>query len=115
MFINPLTFARQSKFGVIPPEASCFTRVFCFLEYAVTLQEHKAILAFLDRVASTPQDPLDIEADAIIRAYFKRYPDTAYRLTKLAMAALGASSIEAEADLPRRRGWLARLGGERRA
>lgn len=51
----------------------------------MTQQEHKNILAFLDRVLSGPHAPLDIEADAIIRAYFKRNPDAAYRVTMMAM------------------------------
>lgn len=69
---------------------------------AVNLQEHKSILAFLDRVLHEAADePLDLEADAIIRAYFKRNPEMAYRLTKLAMQRLHLG-LETQAVAPRR-------------
>jgi hypothetical protein len=71
----------------------------------VTLQEHKTILAFLDHVLGGPQEPLDVEADAIIRAYFKRNPDAAYRVTKLAMN-LAQVPLPEEASQPKRRRWL---------
>lgn len=48
--------------------------------------EHKAILTFLDTtLRNAAAEELDLEADAIIRAYFKRHPEAAYRVTKLAM------------------------------
>lgn len=50
------------------------------------LLQHRAILAFLDKMLhDAAVDPLDLEADAIIRAYFKRHPETAYRITFMAM------------------------------
>ncbi len=51
--------------------------------------EQKQILEFIDRTvsshASSPLPPLDIEADAIIRAQFVRRAEAAYRMTMLAM------------------------------
>ncbi len=52
----------------------------------MTRDEQKAITEFVDRAVSGIQPPMDIEADAIIRALFARNPDAAYRITKLAMA-----------------------------
>lgn len=72
---------------------------------AVDLQEHKSILAFLDKALhEAAADPFDLEADAIIRAYFKRNPESAYRITKLAMKTALLTTIEPPA--PRRRRWL---------
>ena len=73
----------------------------------VDLQEHKAILAFLDHMLRESADePLDLEADAIIRAYFKRNPETAYRITKLAMSMMQVSVAEITVTTSRRRRWL---------
>jgi hypothetical protein len=51
--------------------------------------EQKQILEFIERTvtnhASSPLPPLDIEADAIIRAQFVRRAEAAYRMTMLAM------------------------------
>lgn len=71
------------------------------------LQEHKAILTFLDHMLrEAAEEPLDLEADAIIRAYFKRNPEAAYRITKFAMAT-GQLSVTALPDaVSRRRRWL---------
>ncbi len=66
-----------------------------------------AILSFIDRVVGGPQAPIDVEADAIIRAFFKRYPDAAYRMTKLAMSL--SEQVEKEPARARPRGWLAGL------
>ena len=52
----------------------------------MTREEHMDILAFFDRVMSSADATVDVEADAIIRALFKRNPDAAYHMTKLAMA-----------------------------
>jgi hypothetical protein len=52
----------------------------------VTREEHSDIREFIDRVVSGEQPPLDVEADAIIRALFVRNPDAAYRMTMLALA-----------------------------
>lgn len=54
------------------------------------LSEHKNILAFLDTMLrEAAGEELDLEADAIIRAYFKRHPEAAYRITKRAMQEAG--------------------------
>ncbi len=74
----------------------------------MTLHEHKRILAFLDLVLNGEHSPLDIEADAVIRAYFKRHPDTAYRLTMMAMSLLQTAEPDMQ-DKPKRRGWLPAL------
>jgi hypothetical protein len=56
----------------------------------VTREEHKSIIHFIEAAVSgdnsVPQSPLDVEADAIIRALFVRNRDAAYRITMLAMA-----------------------------
>ncbi|MGP8025865.1 MAG: hypothetical protein ACLPJJ_04005 [Acidocella sp.] len=52
----------------------------------MTREEHMEILAFFDRVMSSADATVDVEADAIIRALLKRNPDAAYHVTKLAMA-----------------------------
>lgn len=57
---------------------------------------------------------MDVEADAIIRALFKRNPDAAYRVTMLAMSLAGAQAQGEHAPVeydpaPRGRGWLAGL------
>lgn len=51
----------------------------------MTREEHMDILAFFDRVINSADVAVDVEADAIIRAMFKRNPDAAYHVTKLAM------------------------------
>ncbi len=48
---------------------------------------------------------MDIEADAIIRALFKRNPDTAYRVTMLAMSLAAAMAVAPPAEPPRPRHW----------
>lgn len=55
----------------------------------MTREEHRNIIAFIEaavRRDDAAQAPLDVEADAIIRALFVRNPDAAYRVTRLAMA-----------------------------
>ncbi|MCB5944601.1 hypothetical protein [Acidocella sp. KAb 2-4] len=82
----------------------------------MTREEHMDILAFFSRVMSKAEGPVDVEADAIIRAMFKRNPDAAYHVTKLAMA-LSAAPAEAQTqpsspakpERRRRRLWLATL------
>ncbi len=79
--------------------------------------EQKQILAFIDRAIGgtpgLPPCPMDIEADAIIRALFVRNPEAAYRVTMLAMAqALEVEALQAALAAPDRpvaRGFLARL------
>ncbi|MDE1905585.1 MAG: hypothetical protein KGH75_03940 [Rhodospirillales bacterium] len=80
----------------------------------MTRQEHKNILTFLDTVLKGAHRPLDIEADAIIRAYLKRNPDAAYRLTMMAMELAGPRDLEAHAT-QKRRGWLPMLMRSRQA
>ncbi|MDE2238846.1 MAG: hypothetical protein KGJ73_02820 [Rhodospirillales bacterium] len=74
----------------------------------MTRQEHKNILAFLNDVLKGTHAPLDLEADAIIRAYLKRNPDAAYRLTMLAMELSHTAQMPAQSK-PTRRGWLPML------
>lgn len=69
-----------------------------------------SILAFLGRLMDGSMEAVDVEADAIIRAFFKRNPDAAYRMTKLAMAlAARPEPPVAEPAPPKTRGWLAAL------
>jgi hypothetical protein len=70
-------------------------------------------LAFIDSAVGGAQPPIDVEADAIIRALFKRNPDLAYRMTMLAMSLSPPAEVLPEVEqLPvgsPRRGWLAGL------
>ena len=82
----------------------------------MTRDEHRDIIAFIaDAVRqddATDQAPLDVEADAIIRALFVRNPEAAYRVTKLAMAqrdGLAQLQIElAEVKAITEESWLSR-------
>jgi len=84
--------------------------------------EQKEILELVDRAvngtAALPALPMDVEADAIIRALFVRNPEAAYRVTMLAVAQ--AREIEAlhvalaMPDQAVARGFLARLFKRRR-
>ncbi len=74
----------------------------------MTRQEHKSILAFLDDVLKGAHGALDLEADAIIRAYLKRNPDAGYRLTMMAMELARAQQMKAQAR-PKRPRWLPML------
>jgi hypothetical protein len=51
--------------------------------------EQKQIIDLIDRAVKRVQDgtnePMDVEADAIIRALFVRNPEAAYRVTMLAL------------------------------
>ncbi len=51
----------------------------------MTRDEHLAILAFLDRLLAAAETDPDVEAETIVRAYFKRPPEIAYHLTRFAM------------------------------
>lgn len=74
------------------------------------LQEHKAILNFLDHMLrDAAEEPLDLEADAIIRAYFKRNPEAAYRITKLAMSMMPLVVTKIPDATIQRRRWLLRF------
>lgn len=80
------------------------------LKRAVTYDEHMSILAFLSGLMGSPQEPVDVEADAIIRAFFKRNPDAAYYVTKLAMTlAAQPEPVELPPPPPRHRNWLSCL------
>jgi hypothetical protein len=65
-----------------------------------------AILAFFERTLGRAQPPMDIEADAIIRALFVRNPDAAYRVT---MAAMALQVVETPPERPRHKRWLSAL------
>jgi len=81
----------------------------------VTRDEHQDIIAFIDEAVRQDDSaaPLDVEADAIIRALFVRNPEAAYRVTKLAMAQRGelermrTELADARADAGK--SWLSRL------
>jgi len=76
----------------------------------VTHEEHMSILAFLGRLMGGGQEAIDVEADAIIRAFFKRNPDAAYRITKLAMAlAVQPEQRTVQPQPPKSRNWFAAL------
>ena len=82
----------------------------------MTRDEHRDIIAFIAETVrqddATEQAPLDVEADAIIRALFVRNPDAAYWVTKLAMAqreTVAQLKLElAEAKAQSSKHWLAR-------
>jgi hypothetical protein len=84
---------------------------------AVTREEQKSITAFIEQAVKAASDghaaPLDVEADAIIRALFVRNPEAAYRITLLAMAQereLAGIKAELAAQRASLRGnWLWRL------
>jgi hypothetical protein len=89
-------------------------------EDAVTREEHRNIIGFID-LATNPDSglerlPLDVEADAIIRALFVRNPEAAYRVTVLAMAQ-AEELVQVKTDLLDERrsfrgNWLSRLLGK---
>jgi hypothetical protein len=83
----------------------------------VTREEQKSITGFIEQTvrpnSSVHETPLDVEADAIIRALFVRNPEAAYRMTMLAMAqAEELTGIKDELAAERnsfRGNWLSRL------
>lgn len=83
----------------------------------MTREEQKNITGFIQQAVKPDptgqQAPLDVEADAIIRALFVRNPEAAYRITLLAMAQAGElQGIKAELAAERnsfRGNWLSRL------
>ncbi len=81
----------------------------------MTRDEHREIIAFIDEAVRQDDAtaPLDVEADAIIRALFVRNPEAAYRVTKIAMAQRDElTALKAElADMYDEAGknWLSRL------
>jgi hypothetical protein len=69
-----------------------------------------SILGFLGRLMGGAKESVDVEADAIIRAFFKRNPDAAFRVTKLAMElAVHAEQMATPAPPPKSRNWFASL------
>jgi len=91
--------------------------------HEVTRDEQKQITEFVERAvrgaegASPP--PMDIEADAIIRALFVRNPAAAYRITMLALGQARELEVQrtemSEAKRQQHLGWLARLLKKRQA
>jgi hypothetical protein len=79
----------------------------------VTREEHKDILEFIGQAVNDAPGPLDVEADAIIRAQFVRNPDAAYRVTMLALEM--AKCRQAQARRPAWHRWLKMLLWWRRA
>jgi hypothetical protein len=79
----------------------------------VTREQHRDILEFIGQAVNDAPGPLDVEADAIIRAQFVRNPDAAYRVTMLAMEL--AKCRQAQAGRAAWRGWLSALRWGRRA
>ncbi len=76
----------------------------------MTHEEHMSILAFLGRLMGDAQESVDIEADAIIRAFFKRNPDAAYHMTKLAMKlAAQPEQLAVQAVPVKSRNWFTAL------
>jgi enoyl-CoA hydratase/carnithine racemase len=82
----------------------------------VTREELKTITRFIEQAVrpdTNAEAPLDVEADAIIRALFVRNPEAAYRITLLAMAqGEELTGIKAELAAERnsfRGNWLSRL------
>ncbi|MDR3521393.1 MAG: hypothetical protein P4L54_07240 [Acidocella sp.] len=80
--------------------------------------EHKQIIEFIEHATAgsvVDGGPVDIEADAIIRALFVRNPDAAYRVTMLAMnqaRELGRMRTQPESmAAPARKGLIARMFG----
>ncbi len=67
----------------------------------------------MGQAVSDAPGPLDVEADAIIRAFFVRNPDAAYRVTMLAMEL--AKCRQVQAGRAAWRGWLKGLLGRRQA
>jgi hypothetical protein len=69
-----------------------------------------SILAFLGRLMGGVEESVDVEADAIIRAFFKRNPDAAYHVTKLAMSlAAQPQQVTVQAPAPKPRNWFTAL------
>jgi hypothetical protein len=82
----------------------------------VTRNEHRNIIGFIEsavRKDEVSASPLDVEADAIIRALFVRHPEAAYRVTKRAMALeeeLASIRRKSEEAVARaRKSWWSRL------
>ncbi len=84
-------------------------RIFALVSQSnsVTRDEQKSITEFVERAVRGAQPPMDVEADAIIRALFVRNPDAAYRVTMLAMLQQDElAALRARPPIQARRGWL---------
>ncbi len=68
--------------------------------------EQKAITRFIEGAVGRDDLPMDVEADAIIRALFVRNPEAAYRVTMLAMAQFERPREAVRMAVPVRRRWL---------
>jgi hypothetical protein len=79
----------------------------------VTREQQKSITEFVARTVSADHPPMDIEADAIIRALFARNPDAAYRITMLAMALTDAQVAQAKIARANGKGLLSALFGKK--
>ena len=90
--------------------AIAFPPGFAAYTLSVTHEEHMSILAFLGRLMGGAKESIDVEADAIIRAFFKRNPDAAYHAIKLAMS-LSAQPEKLAVQPPARksRNWFTAL------
>lgn len=70
-------------------------------------EEQKQISEFIEQAVKSdpgsPLPPMDVEADAIIRALFVRNPEAAYRITMLAMEQARALAVRS-VDAPGRAG-----------
>lgn len=75
----------------------------------MTSEEHHSILRFVETIKSNEQAPIDVEADAIIRALFVRNPDLAYRMTIYAMAASAPQVQAVPSHRVRQRSWFSWL------
>ncbi len=80
----------------------------------MTREEQKSITEFVYRTVNGDHPPMDIEADAIIRALFARNPDAAYRITMLAMSLSDAQIAQAMQNARANgKGWLGGLFGKK--
>jgi hypothetical protein len=82
--------------------------------FYVTREEQKTIIEFVCRAVNganeTAPPPMDIEADAIIRALFVRNPEAAYRVTMLAInMASELETLRQRSAAPARFHWLSRF------
>lgn len=78
----------------------------------MTREEQKSITQLIGRAVTGTEGaalpPMDIEADAIIRALFVRNPEAAYRVTMLAVGlARELEAVRREAEA--RKTWLSRI------
>lgn len=108
-FTNLFVSRTAGEFSSIRDFRPCVAANLQSLVYIMTREEHKSIIALLERTIQGAQTQVDIEADVIIRAFLVRNPDAAYRLTMLALALSEGPSPEQPDAVPRRKSWLATL------